>query len=58
MFESPGNIAHYARESRINSVSGAASGCCIVGFIENQQGRWREFTKPVSKWTGIRFVSQ
>src|SRR5882762_1530106 len=58
MFESPGNIAYYAGESRINSVSGAASGCCIVGFIENQQRRRGEFAKPVSKWTGIRFVSQ
>src|SRR5437773_431465 len=58
MFKSPGNIAYYAGESRINGVSGAASGCCIVGFIQNEQRRWGEFAKPVSKWTGIRFVSQ
>src|SRR6266481_1034080 len=58
MFESPRNIAYDAGERRINSVSGAASGCCIVGFIENQQRRRGEFAKPVSKWTGIRFVPQ
>src|SRR6266478_4116457 len=58
MLKSPGDVSHYAGESRINSVSGAASGCRIMGFIQNQQRRWGEFAKPVSKWAGIRFVSQ
>jgi hypothetical protein len=58
MFEARGEVADSAGDFRVDGVAGAAGGCGVVGFVEDEESAGAKVLKPVAQGRGVGFVDE